>query len=289
MSLRLEMLQVARLAPTLLGEESCALVSGFVRSRIDPGTGLFCGRSGGTDLYYTSFGVDCLTALQADLPPALRATLMTIDPGGLDFVHACCLARLLSAVGAAPPDALYGRIELFRSADGAYHQREGAPTGTAYASLLAYGAYADHRRPVPGGEALPVALAALRCPDGGFANDLDLPLGGTPPSAAALTILRNFQHAVPDDLPGFFFSCFDASGGFRAFRGAPMPDLLSTAVSLHALDGVQADFSGIKDAALDYIDTLWSADGGFHGNWSDDALDVEYTYYGLLALGHLAL
>jgi hypothetical protein len=283
------MLQVARLAPAVLGEESCSLVSAFVRSRLDPGTGMFRGRSAGTDLYYTSFGVDCLTALQAELPRALPATLAAFDPGSLDFVHACCLARLLSAVGAAPPDGLYGRIESFRSADGAYHQRGGSPTGTAYASLLAYGAYADHRRRVPGGDALPDAVAALRCPDGGFANDLDLPLGGTPPSAAALTLLRNFQRPVPADLPAFFFSCYDASGGFRAFRGAPMPDLLSTAVSLHALDGLQADFSSIKDAALDYIDTLWSAEGGFHGNWSDDALDVEYTYYGLLALGHLAL
>ena len=34
---------------------------------------------------------------------------------------------------------------------------------------------------------------------------------------------------------------------------------------------------------------LWSAAGGFHGNWADDTLDPEYTYYGLLALGHLAL
>ena len=37
------------------------------------------------------------------------------------------------------------------------------------------------------------------------------------------------------------------------------------------------------------FDSLWNAAGGFHGNWTDDTLDCEYTYYGLLALGHLSL
>jgi hypothetical protein len=37
------------------------------------------------------------------------------------------------------------------------------------------------------------------------------------------------------------------------------------------------------------VDTLWSAEGGFHGHWADDHLDAEYTFYGLLALGHLSL
>ena len=43
------------------------------------------------------------------------------------------------------------------------------------------------------------------------------------------------------------------------------------------------------ERCLDFIDTLWNATGGFHGNWTDDYLDCEYTFYGLLALGHLSL
>jgi hypothetical protein len=68
-----------------------------------------------------------------------------------------------------------------------------------------------------------------------------------------------------------------------------MPDLLSTAVALHALDGMQVDLTPFKEPCLDFIDSLWSNEGGFHGYWADDVLDIEYTYYGLLALGHLAL
>ena len=93
-----------------------------------------------------------------------------------------------------------------------------------------------------------------------------------------------------DSAADFLLSCFHPeSGGFLPFPGAPVPDLLSTAVALHALDGLQLPLENIKDPTLDFIDTLWSADGGFHGNWTDDTLDCEYTYYGLLALGHLAL
>ena len=68
----------------------------------------------------------------------------------------------------------------------------------------------------------------------------------------------------------------------------PMSDLLSTATALHALSGLDYDFSKMKDLQLDYIDTLWSSKGGYHGNWADNVLDCEYTFYELLALGHLS-
>jgi hypothetical protein len=68
-----------------------------------------------------------------------------------------------------------------------------------------------------------------------------------------------------------------------------MPDLLSTATALHALSCLDRPLSPAKrEQCLDFIDTLWDAGGGFHGHWADDDLDAEYTFYGLLALGHLA-
>jgi hypothetical protein len=45
----------------------------------------------------------------------------------------------------------------------------------------------------------------------------------------------------------------------------------------------------VKEPCLDFVDSLWTSTGGFYGNWADDAVDCEYTYYGLLALGHLSL
>ena len=74
-----------------------------------------------------------------------------------------------------------------------------------------------------------------------------------------------------------------------AAPGVPIPDLLSTATALHALSGLQRDISDIQERCLDFIDSLWTNEGAFHGHWDDEPLDVEYAYYGLLALGHLSL
>ena len=71
---------------------------------------------------------------------------------------------------------------------------------------------------------------------------------------------------------------------------APIPDLLSTATALHALACLERPLpSAARERCLDFLDTLWSAEGGFHGHWADDHLDAEYTFYGLLALGHLSV
>jgi hypothetical protein len=95
--------------------------------------------------------------------------------------------------------------------------------------------------------------------------------------------------AAPPALGRWLLEQAHPGGGFKAFPRAPIPDLLSTAVALHALDGLETDFSHLKESLIDYIDSLWNAEGGFHAHWADDMLDVEYTYYGLLALGHLSL
>jgi prenyltransferase beta subunit len=69
MSIRLEMLQVARLGPKLLGESS-DLVEDYLR-REQNDDGGFKDRTGKSDLYYTVFGIDGLLAMQADLPVEL--------------------------------------------------------------------------------------------------------------------------------------------------------------------------------------------------------------------------
>lgn len=74
----------------------------------------------------------------------------------------------------------------------------------------------------------------------------------------------------------------DVSGGFRAHDGAPFPDLLSTAVALFAL----AEYGLCPSyGSRDFIRAHWLPDGGFAPTLFDDRSDVEYVFYGLLALG----
>ena len=119
------MLQVARLAPKLLGD-SAELVADFLRSQRNDGGG-FAGRDGKSDLYYTVFGLEGLLALRADLPANETAAYLRSfgDGAELDFVHLTCLARCWAALPTPLRDeaagaALLGRLEAYRSADGGY-------------------------------------------------------------------------------------------------------------------------------------------------------------------------
>ena len=116
-------------------------------------------------------------------------------------------------------------------------------------------------------------------------------LAGTRPvgSNRAVAVARHLGLAVsPDIAPWLLDTCF-REGGFCASPLVGVPDLLSTATALHTLAALEFPFGTIQEICLDYIDTLWSSRGGFYGHWADDVLDCEYTYYGLLALGHLSL
>ncbi len=296
MSFRLEMLQVARLAPQVLGE-AADLVRGFLRRQM-LGTGAFPDREGRADLYYTVFGLEGLLALQLEPDWARFAEWLRGfgEGAGLDFIHLCCLARCWSAVpgtvttlDATVREAMLARVEEWRSADGGYHQRKGAASCTAYGCLLGWAARQDLKGALPEGETLTNCLRALAVPGGGFGNEPGMPQGTVPATAAAVALHRHLRRTPPGETGAWLLAQQSPGGGFLAAPGAPLPDLLSTAVALHALDGMQVSFAAYKESLLDYIDTLWNAEGGFHGHWAEDELDVEYTYYGLLALGHLAL
>ncbi|MCB1227001.1 MAG: hypothetical protein KDK99_14385 [Verrucomicrobiales bacterium] len=294
MSFRLEMLQVARVAPKLLGE-SAELVERFLRARQLPSGG-FADREGKPDLYYSVFGLEGLMALQADPPwEAMRQWLTTFGDGeGLDFVHLGCLARCWASVGGdglteLQREKLAQRMEAFRTPDGGYHQALGKQRATAYGCLLGWSLHQDLGREAPEETALIACLEGLRAADGAFSNERNQPFGLVPATAAAVSLLRHLGRPIPEGMDGWLREQAHPEGGFRAFPGVPIPDLLSTAVALHALDGLQAGWEDLREPCLDFIDSLWNAEGGFHGNWLDDELDCEYTYYGLLSLGHLAV
>jgi hypothetical protein len=80
---------------------------------------------------------------------------------------------------------------------------------------------------------------------------------------------------------------FLESGGFRATLSSPVPDLLSTSVALYALRFANVNLSLIKPACLEFINKLY-ARGGFVASELDENPDIEYTFYGLLALGALS-
>ena len=287
------MLQVARLAPKQLGE-SRDLVSAFLRGHLNPDGG-FQDRAGVSDLYYTVFGLDALIALQEELPLEPTAAYLNRfgDGAGLDFVHLACLARGWAALRRAPDgvvaDRLLAGIEACRSDDGGYATTPTAAHGSAYGAFLAMGAYQDLGRSLPDGERVVTSLDRLRAADGSYGNHPGLKSGLTTATAAAVLILRHLDAPLDRTAALWLLDRCHARGGFFASGSAPVPDLLSTATALHALSAMHVPLAGLRDPCLDFVDSLWTNRGGFFGSWADDAVDCEYTFYALLALGHLSL
>lgn len=294
MSLRLQMLAVARRAPRLLGD-STDLVRGFLRRSISAEGGA-CDRSGNPDVYYTLFALAGLDALQASWPhPLVEAFLNRFGEGAnLDFVHLAALARCWGLVGRdrmprGRDRALLARIESFRKPDGGYDGNPDLPHGTAYGAFVALGAYQDFDRHPPRLLALGRALKRLESRDGAWSNVPGAHIGTTNATAGAIVLLGQLQLPVRQTASDWLLARAHPHGGFLASPSAPLPDLLSTATTLHALAALNRRLPPtLHERCLDFIDSLWSAEGGFHGHWSDDLLDAEYTFYGLLALGHLA-
>jgi hypothetical protein len=300
------MLQSGRLASRLL-DNSSDLVRQFLRDQLQAQGG-FKNRAGASDLYYTVFGLDAMRALEVPWPSAsMENYLRGFGSGeGLDLVHLACLARgwaalrppepagasRLSSASNLFPDLAWRQhladlIAAFRARDGGFSNSD-REYGSAYGAFLVLGAYQDLPQELPEPTRLIESLSALHSPEGGWANERSLPFSTALATASALMVLEQFKQPLPEADLDWLLRCWHPRGGFRAAPSAPLPDLLSTAVVLHALATGGRELGSLREPCLDFVDSLWTNAGSFHGHWAEDHLDCEYTFYGLLALGHLA-
>ena len=292
--------------------EAVPRVAAFLRASALPDGG-FRNRAGQSDLYYTVFALQALRALRSDQDgvrggspdpprdgvtpgPAAPTELYLrrlADGASLDFVHTACLARCWALIAPRKPDeatrrAILARLETWHSADGGYNPAPGAAAGTAYANFLALGAYEDFEAAMTDPDGLARSLASLRSADGGCANTPAAARGSTSATAAAIVTLKELGRPVERRAADWLLAQHCPEGGFRAMPAAPIPDLLSTATALHALARAGVSLDDVRQPCREFVEGLWGDGGGFRGHWADDAADCEYTFYGLLALGHLA-
>lgn len=80
---------------------------------------------------------------------------------------------------------------------------------------------------------------------------------------------------------------FEAGKGFKVFKELKNADLLSTAVALFALKKAGADLRIVAPDCLNLIQQNYDS-GAFLSGDCDSSRDLEYTFYGLLALGALS-
>jgi len=106
------------------------------------------------------------------------------------------------------------------------------------------------------------------------------------PVLAAITIIQKAAGKEVKKNEKKLMDFYCGNGSFSALKNSPTGDLLSTAVALFALKFIDADIRLIKPECLEYVDSLFD-NGSFRATMLDFDTDIEYTFYGLLALGSL--
>ncbi len=214
----------------------------------------------------------------------------------LQLMDLICLARCwVSLTGKVPADIadiLVDRLLQHRCADGGYNVNDSGGRGTVYGCFLALGSYCAMAIEIEDTQGIVECIKSLMISDGSFANGQDLPVGSVPATAAAITILKYLDAGFccsdnAERTAHWLMSCHLPSGGFVAVPGLAVADMLSTAVALHALTLLNCPPGAIGQRCETFVRSLQNDMGGFIGNADDDLADCEYSWYALLALGHL--
>ena len=298
MTLRQDMIQTIAKAPRLLDDATDPVLR-FVLG-LQAGDGGFRGRGRSSDLYYTVFALEIMIALECPLSTdRMQGFLKSFDHSTMDLVHLASLARCwanladvaVRSIETRLREGLTQRLLDMKCSDGGFSTSASGDHGNAYGCFLALAMCRDLGIDLPEPECILQCLDSLATDDGGFANDSAARLATTPSTAAALCVYHMLGSSLPEAPVAWLLDRIHSRGGFCAMAGEGplcLADLLSTATALHALSYSNLHTPQPRERHLDFLDSLWDPQGGFSGSWADPTVDCEYTYYGLLTLGHLA-
>jgi geranylgeranyl transferase type-2 subunit beta len=275
--------------------------------------GGFSGREGGSDLYYTGFGLRSLAVLD-ELTPEIccRAAdylghCLQEQASVVDFFSLLYSAVLVQLGGG--PDIFRGSaadrdqrilalLETFRTNDGGYGKTAGASSGSTYHTFLVALCYELLENLLPRPETVLNFIHSRQREDGGFVEIAPMRRSGTNPTAAAVGVLQIVQAQCdrsPINVPAachkaasFLVDQVSPEGGLRANARAPLADLLSTFTGLWTLDQLARWDPSSMPRLPQFLESLQLPGGGFRGGLWDHETDVEYTFYGVGCLALLA-
>ncbi len=254
----------------MLDDDAVRDIREFVQSSRHTSGG-FIDRAGNPDLYYTLFGFYLARALGSD--EILKGTGAFAEEhsgnGKPDGIHLQCAAILIAELSDDKKLLKAVSKQIRRNLS---RQLKKQPEYGAFVTLLACWHTSDYIS----------VFNILR-------HLKRLEEKDTLPSTvlSALIVMQSSFNKPVGSLIKKLIAFYDQNGGFRAVKAAPVADMLSTAVSLYALRYSGYDLRMIKPECLVFIDSHYT-EGGFCSNMLDRDRDIEYTFYGLLALGSLA-
>jgi hypothetical protein len=281
----LQMVSLLRNAVDLLDEEGQQEIFQFLESQQNADGG-FMDRGGRSDLYYSLFGMLLLkawsmghgadpvegqlsTEIKAKLTQFIKSQSSNQVPG---FIEQCCLALEQKELRMSRISRIKTFIKLSFSFWKGRHSIN--LSYRSFVLFLTLDAVLPFRSILKIGAKKTLAQTTV---------DQYSPCS----EVAAKVFLQKMmnQDASKDKELLKSFAC--ETGGFKAFAHLNNADMLSTAVALFALNYAGCDLRLQKPVCLDFIEQNFS-DGAFLSGDGDQTADVEYTFYGLLALGVLA-
>ena len=213
----------------------------------------------------------------------------------IDLISLVFAARLLeSSTGLVVLDSadntwaknIAEMFETLRREDGGYAKTFEGQASSTYQTFLIALAYQLMELPLPESEKACQFILSQHREDGGFVEIRVMRRSGTNPTAAAIGTLRVLgQHLLTEDLKDstadFLLDSITDEGGFRANTQIPIADLLSTFTALQTLSDLGAMEDVERNARLDFVTSLQAQAGGFLAAAWDEAVDVEYSFYGI--------
>lgn len=278
------MISLLRNALDLLDEQGREEVLHFIIGQHNDDGG-FQDRGGLSDLYYSLFGMLVLKAMENPKPKSQNSKLVSTSVRNLKefitiqsnsevpgFIERCCLVLLQKDLKVSR----FYRINSFLSL-GRSFWKERHSINLSYRSFVLF-LTLDAVLPFPGLLKISGKKIMERT-----AIDQHSPCS----EVAAKVFMQKMLDQEGKEEHELLLSFACESGGFKAFSHLQQADMLSTAVALFTLNFSGSDLRILKPKSLGFIQQNFS-EGAFLSGDGDQTRDVEYSFYGLLALGVLA-
>ncbi len=285
-----QMVSLLRNALDVLDEQGQTEVFQFLKSQQNADGG-FKDRGGRSDLYYSLFGMLILEAegRRQKAKESVRSQYSVVQPAFeikakltqfvknqsskevTGFIEQCCLALLQKELKISRFSRLKTLIKISR-----LFWKERHSINLSYRSFVLF-LTLDAVLPFRG---------LLQRFSGKMLSRVEVNKHSPCSEIAAKVFLLKMLGEGGSEEQQLLMSFASESGGFRAFQHLEQADMLSTAVALFALKTADCDIRLLAPGCLEFIQQNF-IDGAFLSGDGDQTADLEYTFYGLLALGTL--
>ncbi|MDR0699566.1 MAG: hypothetical protein LBG28_10180 [Tannerella sp.] len=286
-TLSVKMMNILQKGIHRLSDDATGRIGKYIESRMTQ-QDLFMNKSGEEDIYYTAFGwmLSYLFGIKIRCEQARRQLQnLAIDSGDLIQYAAYIRSKMLLDL----LNGNYGRM-LFKSIVPSTKAGKTVFVSfphndccSPYSTFIRLSLLEDMNCKIRNKKEMTGSLAAYRVSaTGGYSNIAGNSAASVNATSAALSVIGQLEgYALNDDVD-YLYRLQDDSGGFYASENTPLPDVLSTATALFVLNcyGITP-----RIGPMHFIEAHWLESGSFAPTLFEETSDIEYTFYGLLALG----